>query len=85
MQGLLRLAIPCGQSKIPVDYIQTATKPLVNPGEHERAHTAAFKCRRNLPIKGFSLTPFAVAFAVEPELGHHQRTLTGEILQASEV
>ena len=59
--------------------------PFVGPGEDERTRAARRERGRDLPAERGRLAVFAVSAAVEPDLGHHERTVLRHVLQTSEI
>ena len=74
-----------GEPEIPVVDVVAAAVPLVGPREDERAGAAGPERRPHLPVERRRLHALAVPAAVEPDLGHDQRAVAGEVLQPRQV
>ena len=84
-QGRLGSAVATGDAERPVLDVGPAAVPFVGPRVDERAGAARGKRRADLPRQRPRLAVLAVAQAVETQLGHEQRPLPRQVLQAGEV
>ncbi len=59
--------------------------PLIGPGIDERPRASRSESRLDLARERCRLSLVAVANAVETHLGHHERPIAGDVLQAGDV
>jgi hypothetical protein len=85
MQSRLRLAVATHESELPVLDVLTAAMPLVRPCVHEGPGAPGCERRADLPVENLRLAHLAVAYAVEAQLRHEQRTLAGQVLEPGQV
>jgi hypothetical protein len=78
-------AVAVGEAERPVVDVFPAPVPLVGPRINERTRCARRERGAHLPGEGLGLAQLAVAHAVEPDLGQHQRSIAGEVLEPGEV
>src|SRR5215472_8590595 len=84
-QGEFRLAVARGEPKFPILDLVAAAKPLVGPREHKHSGASTGEDGPRLPFEHSCLSCLSVADAVETDLGHEQRPLTGKVLQPRNV
>ena len=63
-------AVAARETERPVVDLGASAKPLVRPGEYERAGAPGRKDRADLPVERLRLRVLAVPKAVQPRLGH---------------
>ncbi len=78
-------AVAPGEAEGPVLDVHTAAVPLVGPGEGERAGHAAGEDAAELRLQAAGLAGLAVAQAVEADLAHEQRAVTGDVVQPGQI
>ena len=83
-RGLGAAIAPC-KAKRPVIHVLAATVPLVGPRVDERACASRREGGANLGRERGRLSVLPVTVAVEPHLGHHQRALPRNAVQARHI
>ena len=73
------------EAELPVFDVVAPAVPFVGPCEHKGSGAAGSKGRPDLPIQRGGLSLFGMPVAVQPDLGHEERTLPGDVLQPGEV
>ena len=81
-QRRLRVPMAVGNAEGPILHLFARPMPLVGPGKHERAGTAAFERGSDLPVKAARLGQLAVPQRIESDLAEHHRPVAGDVLQA---
>ena len=81
----LRAAVAVGEAEVPIVDVEAAAVPLVGPREHEGARAACLERGPDLPVEHLRLHFLAVPPAVQPDLGHHQGPVAGDVLEPRQV
>jgi hypothetical protein len=66
-------------------HLVSAAKPFVGPREGEQAGAAGLEGGANLPVEHRRLALLPVAQAVEPYLGHQERTFIGQVVESRQI
>ena len=85
--GQRRLGFPrsVDETEIPVLDVEPAPVPLVRPAEREGAGAAVGEDRAELLLERPRLRRPAVSPAVEPDLGHDEGAVAGEVVEPREI
>src|SRR6185436_15450167 len=81
----LRLPRSRRQSEIPILDLVAPAVPGISPREHKSPGAASGEGRSHLPLQGLRLLFHSVPAAVQTNLRHQERLLTGQTLQPRQI
>ena len=84
-EGGLRSAVAPRQAELPVLDVVAPPVPLVCPREDEEPGAPGRERRPHLPVQHVSLRGRTVPPAVQPELGHDDRAIAGQVVETGQV
>ena len=84
-EGRLGTPLPVRDAELPVGDIAPAPIPFVRPGVGEHAGAAPGEGGPDLPVQRLRLGGLTMAVAVQTDLGHHERALPRDVVEARHV